>query len=50
MAALDSTFERKPFNNILHLIPIAENVMKLTAVCHNCKDVANFSRRKIAND
>ena len=33
VAALDGTFQRKPFNNIVNLLPIAEKVTKLTAVC-----------------
>lgn len=33
IAALDGTFERKPFGRILELIPLAENVTKLDAVC-----------------
>mmetsp|Transcript_38459 Transcript_38459/g.44074 ORF Transcript_38459/g.44074 Transcript_38459/m.44074 type:complete len:146 (+) Transcript_38459:15-452(+) len=33
IAALDGTFERKPFGRILELIPLAESVTKLDAVC-----------------
>jgi thymidine kinase len=33
IAALDGTFQRKPFGNILNLIPKAEKVTKLNAVC-----------------
>jgi thymidine kinase len=33
VAALDGTFERKPFGNIINLIPKAEKVTKLNAVC-----------------
>ena len=29
IAALDGTFQRKPFPNILELVPLAENVTKL---------------------
>lgn len=36
VAALDGTFQRKPFSNIINLLPMAEKVMKLTAVCVYC--------------
>lgn len=36
VAALDSTFERKPFGRICEMIPLAETVDKLTAVCYSC--------------
>ena len=45
VAALDATFERRPFGNILELIPYAEQVMKLNAVCMICHREASFSKR-----
>ena len=45
VAALDATFERKPFGNILNLIPLSESVVKLNAVCTNCFQNASFSYR-----
>ncbi|WCS73387.1 thymidine kinase [Buffalopox virus] len=45
VAALDGTFQRKPFNNILNLIPLSEMVVKLTAVCMKCFKEASFSKR-----
>merc|ERR1719410_1566513 len=45
VAALDGTFQRKPFGDILSLIPLAENVTKLNAVCMNCFGDAAFSKR-----
>lgn len=36
VAALDATFQRKPFGNIISLVPLAEKVYKLTAVCVYC--------------
>jgi len=45
VAALDATYERKAFGNILGLIPIAEYVEKLTAVCMVCAGHASFTTR-----
>lgn len=45
IGALDATFERKPFGHILNLIPIAEQVMKLSAVCMLCHRDASFTKR-----
>ena len=45
VAALDGTFQRKPFGNILNLVPLAESVVKLKAVCMICYKDAAFTRR-----
>jgi len=45
IAALDGTFQRKPFANVLELVPLAENITKLNAVCMNCFGEAAFSKR-----
>jgi thymidine kinase len=45
VAALDGTFERKPFGNIINLIPLAEKVSKLNAVCVYCTNEAAFTKR-----
>jgi len=45
VAALDGTFQRKPFGRVLELIPLAEEVTKLNAVCMMCFQDAPFSRR-----
>lgn len=47
IAALDGTFERKPFGNIVNLIPLAEKVSKLCAVCVYCTKEAAFTKRII---
>jgi thymidine kinase len=49
VSALDGTFERQPFNNILNLIPMAESVVKITAVCKICFRDAHFSKRITAD-
>ncbi len=47
IAALDGTFQRKPFGSILNLVPLAEVVTKLSAVCIDCGKEAAFTRRTI---
>lgn len=49
VAALDGTFERKPFGDISKLIPLCESVIKLTAVCSKCHGDAAFSHRLTNN-
>ncbi|KAK2964246.1 putative Thymidine kinase [Blattamonas nauphoetae] len=45
VSALDGDFQRKRFNDVVDLIPMAESVEKLTAVCCVCGDTASFSKR-----
>lgn len=45
IAALDGTFQRKPFGKVLNLVPCSESVTKLSAVCVLCQDDAAFSVR-----
>lgn len=45
VAALDGTFERKAFGSVLELVPIAESVVKLNAVCTSCYREAAFTKR-----
>jgi thymidine kinase len=45
VAALDGTFERQPFGQVCSLIPKAEKVEKLSAVCKISGQDAAFSRR-----
>jgi len=45
VAALDGTFQRAGFGGILNLIPLAENVVKLSAVCMMCFEHASFTKR-----
>lgn len=44
-AALDGTYEREMFNDILKLVPMAESVDKLTSVCAMCSKDASFTLR-----
>lgn len=45
VAALDGTYQRSGFGNILNLIPLAERVAKLTAVCMRCYGEAAYTQR-----
>ncbi|XP_061578557.1 thymidine kinase, cytosolic [Cololabis saira] len=45
VAALDATFQRKAFGNILSLVPLAESVVKLHAVCMQCYKEAAYTKR-----
>jgi len=45
VAALDGTYQRSGFGNILNLVPLAEHVVKLTAVCMRCYGEAAYTQR-----
>lgn len=45
VCGLDADFMRRPFGRLLDLIPLAERVDKLTAVCAGCGADAAFTRR-----
>lgn len=45
MAALDGTFERTPFEAVIKLVPFADMLLKLNAVCVICFHDAPFTQR-----
>jgi thymidine kinase len=51
-AGLDGDSERKSFGDVLKLIPYADKVNKLSALCKYCSDgtQAHFSKRKVITD
>jgi thymidine kinase len=49
VAGLDGTFQRKAFNSVCDLIPMAEVVDKLNAICTFCGKTAYFSKRIVNN-
>lgn len=50
IAGLDATFQREAFGSLLNLIPKAESVKKLNAVCLGCGVLASFTERVIGQD
>jgi thymidine kinase len=47
LSGLDGDYERKPFKQIVDLIPFADNVERKNALCVMCKNgnIASFSKR-----
>ncbi|KAK6620415.1 hypothetical protein RUM44_006816 [Polyplax serrata] len=45
IAALDGTYQRTAFGDILKLVPLAESVIKLNAICMLCYNTAGFTKR-----
>lgn len=52
VAGLDGDYKRNPFGDILRLIPHAEKVSKLSALCTLCADgtKASFTKRMVHSD
>ena len=50
IAALDGTFQRKPFGNIHELMPLCEQITKLKSLCVFCGKNASFSMRTTADE
>ncbi|KAI6204449.1 Thymidine kinase, cytosolic [Aphelenchoides besseyi] len=50
VAALDGDYQRNQFESIAKLVPLAEKVEKITAVCQFCGHSASFTLRTIASD
>lgn len=47
VAALDGNYKREPFGDVPRLVPLADRVTKLCAVCSVCGRDAPFTRRLI---
>lgn len=45
VAGLDGDFKQKRFGHLIDLIPFADDVTKLTALCHHCGLPAPFTKR-----
>jgi thymidine kinase len=48
VSALDGDHKRRPFGNVYKLIPLAEIVIKLQAVCTLCGKDAPFTSKKVS--
>ena len=48
MSALNGTYEKKGWTNILELIPLCEKLKKLSAICKICASNANYTFRTCA--
>ena len=50
-AGLDGDFMRNPFGDVLKLIPYADKITKMNALCKKCADgtFANFTKRTSSN-
>lgn len=46
IAALSSTYERKPWDQVAKLIPKCDSIQYITAICYNCSKDASFTARK----
>uniref|UniRef100_A0A0N5B234 Thymidine kinase n=1 Tax=Strongyloides papillosus TaxID=174720 RepID=A0A0N5B234_STREA len=45
IAALDGDFQRRPFESITNLYPLAEKIKKINAICRSCGYLASFTFR-----
>ena len=45
-AGLDGDYKRNPFGDVIKLIPHAEKVKKLSALCKHCGNKASFTKLK----
>jgi thymidine kinase len=50
VSGLDGDFKMNKFGQILDLIPMANYVEKLFAVCYNCKKKASFTKRNTTDE
>lgn len=50
ISALDGTFKRELFPSIAQMIPLSDEITKLSASCHSCGADAPFSKRLIDDD
>lgn len=51
-AGLDGDYRRRPFGDVLNLVPFAETVTKMTALCKRCNDgtYAVYTKRTVNSD
>ena len=47
VAGLDRDFQRRPFGSMPTLLTMADEVTKLTAICHTCRGEATLTQRLV---
>ena len=50
VCGLDGDFERKKFGSILDIIPLADEVIKVNGICHNCKKRKSLFTHRIVKE
>lgn len=45
ISALDGDSKAQPFGHVLQIIPLAEEVVKLSGICYGCGKEAHFSKK-----
>ena len=52
VGGLDGDYQQKPFGELLQLIPLAEKITRLSALCQQCLDgtPAYFTKRTVQSD
>ena len=50
VAGLDGDYKRQAFGDLLKLIPYADEVVKLVAICKHCNNKAIFTKRIVDNE
>lgn len=50
ISGLDGDFKRNKFGNLLDLIPLCDNIVKLHSKCKNCNNDAIFSHRTTTDE
>ncbi len=50
VAALNGTYKREPFPVVTELIPLAEEIINLKAICSICSKDAHFTKRTVQSD
>ena len=50
IAALNGNSNRETFGEVINLVPMAESIKKLNAICLDCGNEATFSHRIVTNN
>ena len=50
VCGLDGDFQRKKFGSILDIIPLCDDIIKLKAICKNCKHKEGIFTHRLSNE